>query len=92
MSRALLLAFAAVTTLSLSGCFLYGPLDEEAPAARQQVGSSMPAPAAAPLPEGPDSDNDGVPDSLDRCPNTRPGTLVDRVGCPVIPPPMPATR
>ena len=30
-----------------------------------------------------DSDNDGVTDSLDRCPNTPRGIKVDRVGCPV---------
>jgi OOP family OmpA-OmpF porin len=35
------------------------------------------APPVAPL----DSDHDGVPDSLDRCPNTPPGDRVDSVGC-----------
>jgi len=30
-----------------------------------------------------DSDGDGVPDSLDQCPNTPQGIKVDRVGCPV---------
>jgi outer membrane protein OmpA-like peptidoglycan-associated protein len=30
-----------------------------------------------------DSDGDGVPDSLDECPNTPPGTRVDERGCPV---------
>ncbi len=33
---------------------------------------------AAPL----DSDHDGVPDSVDRCPNTPPGVAVDQFGCP----------
>jgi len=28
-----------------------------------------------------DTDNDGVADSLDQCPNTPPGTIVDSVGC-----------
>lgn len=30
-----------------------------------------------------DADQDGVPDSLDRCPNTPVGTVVDAYGCPV---------
>ncbi|MDR3418522.1 MAG: OmpA family protein [Nevskia sp.] len=30
-----------------------------------------------------DSDGDGVPDSLDQCPNTPPGTKVDDKGCPI---------
>ena len=34
-----------------------------------------------------DSDGDGVPDDLDLCPNTPPGTTVDASGCPVAPPP-----
>jgi hypothetical protein len=32
----------------------------------------------------PDSDNDGVPDSADRCPGTEGGTKVNRAGCPII--------
>jgi OmpA-OmpF porin, OOP family len=32
-----------------------------------------------------DSDRDGVPDHLDRCPGTPPGTPVDRWGCPRAP-------
>ncbi|MDD2897785.1 MAG: OmpA family protein [Desulfuromonadaceae bacterium] len=55
----------------------------------------IPAPAAAlPAPNSPtrivlpvlsstaDSDNDGVNDSLDRCPKTPPGVAVDAFGCP----------
>jgi hypothetical protein len=34
----------------------------------------------------PDADQDGVPDILDECPNTPPGTTVDASGCPVQPP------
>jgi hypothetical protein len=38
-----------------------------------------------------DADHDGVPDSLDSCPNTALGTAVDASGCPVqsAPPPQP---
>jgi OOP family OmpA-OmpF porin len=30
-----------------------------------------------------DSDGDGIPDDMDQCPNTPPGTIVDSRGCPV---------
>jgi OOP family OmpA-OmpF porin len=39
------------------------------------------APAAPPAPR--DSDGDGVPDSIDRCPNTPRGVAVDGDGCPL---------
>jgi OOP family OmpA-OmpF porin len=35
------------------------------------------------LPAPLDSDNDGVPDNLDKCPNTPAGVVVDKDGCPV---------
>ena len=41
-----------------------------------------PAPVVAPPPPQ-DSDGDGVPDSIDQCPNTPQGVQVDAVGCPV---------
>ena len=34
----------------------------------------------------PDADQDGVPDNLDQCADTPPGTTVDASGCPVTPP------
>ena len=40
-------------------------------------------PVVAPPPPPPDSDGDGVPDSLDQCPNTPQGVQVDAVGCPL---------
>ncbi len=40
----------------------------------------------APQPPVLDSDGDGVPDSLDQCADTPPGTTVDATGCPVPPP------
>ncbi len=45
-----------------------------------------PAPAAAPPPPPPvdgDDDNDGVRNSKDKCPNSRPGAVVDMDGCEV---------
>ena len=47
-----------------------------------------PAPAAAPPPPpppppNPDLDGDGVPNERDKCPNTRPGAVVDLDGCEV---------
>ena len=42
-----------------------------------------PAPVAAAPVDG-DLDNDGVPDSRDKCPNTRPGATVDASGCEIV--------
>ncbi len=59
-----------------------------APAPPPPVASVPAPPPAAPAPPPPsppppplDSDHDGVPDSLDRCPDTPPGDKVDRDGC-----------
>jgi outer membrane protein OmpA-like peptidoglycan-associated protein len=52
-------------------------------------GDDLPPPPPAPvLPK--DSDGDGVPDNLDRCPGTPHGVQVDASGCPLPPPPPPA--
>ena len=54
-----------------------------------RFGGSPPAAAAVivppPAPPSPplDSDGDGVPDSIDRCPNTPHGVAVDAGGCPL---------
>ena len=40
------------------------------------------------LAEPGDSDGDGVPDNLDKCPGTPRGTAVDRTGCPKAPAPV----
>ena len=43
-------------------------------------------PAPPPPPPAPvvlDSDNDGVPDNLDKCPGTPAGVAVDKDGCPL---------
>ncbi len=49
------------------------------------------APQDPPPPPPPvlDTDSDGVPDNLDQCQGTAPGTAVDASGCPVQPPPPP---
>lgn len=49
-------------------------------------GGEKPAPPPAPVPVAPvilDSDNDGVPDNLDKCPGTPAGVAVDKDGCPL---------
>ena len=43
----------------------------------------MPAAAPAAPPPNPDLDGDGVPNERDKCPNTRPGVVVDLDGCEV---------
>ncbi|MES2883638.1 MAG: OmpA family protein [Pseudomonadota bacterium] len=51
---------------------------------------AQPAPPVPPPPPPPsDTDGDGVPDSIDQCPGTVPGTIVNSVGCPPPPPPPP---
>ncbi|GAC1517343.1 MAG: hypothetical protein NVS1B4_17210 [Gemmatimonadaceae bacterium] len=59
-----------------------------------------PTPAPAPIvaakpviadPALVDSDNDGVPDAFDRCPNTPAGVTVDRFGCPIKSEPAPVS-
>ncbi len=42
-----------------------------------------PAAAPPPPPPNPDLDGDGVPNERDKCPNTRPGAVVDLDGCEV---------
>lgn len=47
---------------------------------------AQPAVAVVPAPTPSDSDGDGVPDDIDQCPDTPPGTSVDAKGCPLAPP------
>lgn len=43
---------------------------------------AQPAPPPPVATTAPDSDHDGVPDDIDRCPGTPPGVAVDQYGCP----------
>lgn len=50
-----------------------------------EVKQAEPKPAPAPQAEEPrDSDQDGVMDDADLCPDTPPGTPVDETGCPIL--------
>jgi OmpA-OmpF porin, OOP family len=51
------------------------------PKAAPVVIEEPPPPPPPPPPEPLDSDGDGVPDSIDRCPNTPKGDKVDAYGC-----------
>lgn len=57
------------------------------PRAVQPAPAPAPKPAPAPAPVAPaaplDSDQDGVPDDRDQCPNTVRGVMVDEKGCPI---------
>lgn len=55
----------------------FGGVDEPPPPA------PAPAPAPAAPPPNPDLDGDGVLNERDKCPNTRPGAVVDLDGCEV---------
>jgi OOP family OmpA-OmpF porin len=67
-------------TLGLS--FDFGGKDAPPPAPPPAAAPPPPPPAAAP-PPNPDLDGDGVPNERDKCPNTRPGAVVDLDGCEV---------
>ncbi len=47
----------------------------------EKCGDAMPK---AEEPVDGDDDNDGVPNSMDKCPNTRPGATVDSDGCEIV--------
>jgi len=67
------------------------PVTKQVDVPRPPVAVQAPPVKAAPVKENPvqapttrwmDSDGDGVSDSMDKCPGTRPGTPVDVHGCP----------
>jgi len=58
--------------------------EKKAVAAKTEEPPPPPVKAEEPPPPPPaDSDNDGVPDNLDKCPGTPAGVAVDKDGCPV---------
>jgi outer membrane protein OmpA-like peptidoglycan-associated protein len=57
-------------------------LAAEAEGCKQPPPPSAPPKPAPPPPMEKDSDNDGVPDSRDKCPGTPAGVTVDKDGCP----------
>jgi OmpA-OmpF porin, OOP family len=65
--------------------YYFGITYEKQAREKVAVEEKIPAPAEeiAPPPAPPvDSDKDGVPDDLDKCPDTPPGVAVDENGCP----------
>jgi OOP family OmpA-OmpF porin len=80
--RCALTAAAVLTALTLTACVStrYDWVRVDGP-----VGRPAPVVAAVPPPPPPppvlDTDGDGVPDTMDRCPNTPRGTPVDATGC-----------
>ena len=61
---------------------LYLPFGGATPAVAP-VAAPVPEPAKLAEPAPLDSDNDGVPDTLDKCPGTPAGVQVDKDGCPI---------
>ena len=59
------------------------PAPPPPPAAPPPPAQTAPAPPPPPVTTIPDSDGDGVPDDIDRCPNTPHGVAVDKFGCPL---------
>lgn len=68
--------FAIVPQIGLT--YFFGPGKEMKEDKKPQVTEPAPVAAAALIP---DADKDGIPDSSDRCPNTRSGAVVNSYGC-----------
>jgi OOP family OmpA-OmpF porin len=57
--------------------------NSDAANARAQAAAAAAAAAASADSATRDDDGDGVPNSIDKCPNTPPGTKVNSIGCPI---------
>jgi OOP family OmpA-OmpF porin len=69
---------------SFGGSTVSAPVAETAPPPAPPPVVPQPAPAPVAVPATPpDSDHDGVPDSIDKCPDTPAGVQVDATGCPL---------
>ena len=89
MKKPLILLTTTASALTLSGCcFFMSPPPKPAAVAPAAVKAPpfIPTPApivVAPVPPPPaDSDQDGIIDTLDQCPDTKAGLAVDSKGCP----------
>jgi OmpA-OmpF porin, OOP family len=69
---------SVISVFALGGCTTIVSSAKKEP----MVAAAVATPAPAPMVK--DSDNDGVPDDKDACPNTRPGATVDHKGCEII--------
>ena len=70
------------TDVNFGGSPIVAAAPVVAAAAVAAVAPPPPPPPPAPVAKiDPDTDGDGVPDSLDQCPNTPRGAKVDKVGC-----------
>jgi OOP family OmpA-OmpF porin len=67
---------------SFGGSPVSAPVAQTPPPPPPVVSQPAPAPVAVPV-TPPDSDHDGVPDSIDKCPDTPAGVQVDATGCPL---------
>ncbi len=75
---------AADTSATTDSAAAATPDAEAAPAAPAPVeAAAAPEPAPAPAVAVADDDHDGVPNNLDKCPNTPAGVQVDAQGCPL---------
>jgi OOP family OmpA-OmpF porin len=77
------IGYELYNTIGCPGKALLDPGCQQPSPAPAPVPAAEPAPVAAVAPAPMDSDQDGVPDNLDQCPDTPKGVKVDAKGCPL---------